>query len=61
MNSLKQDIIVHAIKKSNLNYKDAIPKALEDYIRAKYKCSLYLTRKIIKELNRDNATEKENL
>jgi hypothetical protein len=44
MSSTKRKAIVDSMMEANKNYADFIPKALEDYIKSKYKCSTYLAR-----------------
>lgn len=44
MISTKRRTIVDAMQKNKKDYSDFIPKALENHIRVKFKCSLYLAR-----------------
>lgn len=44
MISTKRRTIVDAMQRNKKDYSDFIPKALEDHIKAKFKCSLYLAR-----------------
>lgn len=61
MKSSKVNMIVEAIEKSKLKYKDAIPRALEDHIMARYKCSRYFAKQAVNKLITENATEEKNL
>ena len=61
MKSSKVDMIIQAIEKSKLKYKDAIPRALEDHIMARYKCSRYFAKQAVNKLITENATEKKDL
>jgi DNA-binding GntR family transcriptional regulator len=54
-------MIIQAIEKSKLKYKDAIPRALEDHIMARYKCSRYFAKQAVNKLITENATEKKDL
>lgn len=44
MISTKRRTIVDAMQRKKKDYSDFIPKALEDHIKVKFKCSLYLAR-----------------
>lgn len=44
MISNKRRIIVTAMQQHNKDYASFIPKALEDYIKQKFKCSSYLAK-----------------
>ena len=44
MISTKRRTIVDAMQATKKDYSDFIPKALENHIRVKFKCSLYLAR-----------------
>lgn len=61
MISTKRHVIMHHVKKSGIKYKDAIPQALEDYIKTRYKCTKYLARQVMTDLIQENAKENENL
>jgi hypothetical protein len=50
MISTKRRTIVAAMQKNKKDYSQAIPKALESYIKSKYKCSLYLSRLCVQDL-----------
>jgi len=45
--------IIKEMKEKNKDIAMRIPKAVEGYIKAKYKCSPYLAKKISKELTND--------
>jgi hypothetical protein len=53
MANIQKEYIIKEMKLKNKNIADMIPQAVEDYIRAKYKCSKYLARVISKELTND--------
>lgn len=61
MISTKRHVIVQSVERSGIKYKDAIPKALEEYIKIRYKCTWYLARQAVKDLLKEDATEDENL
>ena len=61
MKSSKVNLIVEAVQKSKLKYQDAIPRALEDHIMARYKCSRYFAKQAVNKLITENATEKKDL
>jgi hypothetical protein len=44
MISTKRRTIVNALQKNKKDYSDFILKALENHIKVKFKCSLYLAR-----------------
>jgi hypothetical protein len=44
MISHKRRTIVTAMQKSNRDYSEFIPKALEDYIKHRFNCSQYLAK-----------------
>lgn len=44
MISTKRRTIVTAMQATKKDYSDFIPKALENHIKVKFKCSLYLAR-----------------
>lgn len=44
MISTKRRTIVDAMQRNKKDYSDFIPKALENHIKVKFKCSLYLAR-----------------
>ena len=46
--SLKRKIILHIMQKSNINFKDVVPKALEGYIKHRFNCSPYLAKELVK-------------
>lgn len=50
MISTKRRTIVDAMQATKKNYSDFIPKALENHIRVKFKCSLYLARLCARDL-----------
>ncbi len=50
MANIQKEFIIKEMKLKNKNIKDMIPKAVEDYIKVKYKCSVYLAKTISKEL-----------
>lgn len=50
--AVKEQIIKEMIEK-NKNIAMMIPKAVEGYIRARYKCSAYLAKTISKELTNE--------
>jgi hypothetical protein len=50
MANIQKEYIIKEMKLKNKNIKDMIPKAVEDYIKTKYKCSAYLAKLISKEL-----------
>lgn len=47
--------IIKEMKEKNKDINIMIPKAVEGYIRSKYKCSPYLAKKISKELTNDGT------
>jgi hypothetical protein len=49
MISTKRRVIVQAVLESKLEY--MVPKALEKHIQIKYKCSQYLARLCVQDLN----------
>lgn len=51
MISTKRRVIVQAVLESKLEYSQIIPKALEKHIQIKYKCSQYLARLCVQDLN----------
>ena len=53
MAKVVKEQIIKEMKLKNKNIADMVPKAISDYIRAKYKCSGYLARQISKELTHD--------
>jgi len=53
MANIVKEHIIAEMKATNKNLKDMIPKAVADYVRAKYKCSPYLAKIIAKELTND--------
>jgi hypothetical protein len=59
MISTKRRTIVNAMMQENKNYSDFIPKALESYIKSKYKCSLYLARLCVQDLISKNNEVQE--
>ena len=50
MANIQKEYIIKEMKLKNKNIADMIPKAVEGYIKAKYKCSPYLAKQISKEL-----------
>jgi hypothetical protein len=50
MANIQKEYIIKEMRFKNKNIADIIPKAVEDYVRAKYKCSPYLAKQISKEL-----------
>jgi hypothetical protein len=50
MANIQKEYIIKEMKFKNKNISDMIPKAVEDYVRVKYKCSPYLAKQISKEL-----------
>lgn len=53
MPKVVKEQIITEMKAKNKDIAMMIPKAVEGYIRAKYKCSPYLARQISKELTND--------
>ena len=53
MISTKRRTIVAAMQRNKKDYSDFIPKALEDHIKIKFKCSLYLARLCAQDLISD--------
>jgi hypothetical protein len=51
MISTKRRTIVDTMQRNKKDYSDFIPKALENHIRVKFKCSLYLARLCAQDLN----------
>jgi hypothetical protein len=50
MANLVKEHIIAEMRANNKNIKDMIPKAVADYVKAKYKCSTYIAKTIAKEL-----------
>ena len=48
-----KEYIINEMRLQNKNITDMIPKAVEDYVRVKYKCSPYLAKQIAKQLTND--------
>jgi hypothetical protein len=59
MISTKRRVIVQAVLESKLEYSQIIPKALENHIRVKFKCSLYLARLCAQDLISKNNEVQE--
>jgi hypothetical protein len=55
MSKAIQEQIIKEMRAKNKDIAIMIPKAVEGYIKAKYKCSPYLAKKISKELTNDGA------
>ena len=53
MANIQKEFIIKEMQLKNKNIKDMIPKAVQDYIKVKYKCSAYLAKTIAKELTND--------
>ena len=51
-NAIKEHII-QEMKLKNKDISIMIPKAVEEYVKAKYKCSAYLAKQIAKQLTND--------
>lgn len=51
MISTKRRVIVQSIIESKLEYSQIIPTSLEKHIKEKYKCSQYLARLCVQDLN----------
>tara|TARA_R110000868_G_scaffold36248_2_gene128765 strand:- start:7101 stop:7277 length:177 start_codon:yes stop_codon:yes gene_type:complete len=47
--------IIKEMKEKNKDIAIMIPKAVEDYVKFKYKCSKYLAKQISKELTNDGT------
>jgi hypothetical protein len=60
MISHKRRTIVTALMLDNKDYSEFIPKALESYIKSKYKCSLYLARLCAQDLIQKNNGKNNN-
>ena len=57
MISHKRRTIVTAMQKSNRDYSEFIPKALEDYIKHRFNCSQYLAKLCAQDLiNKTNGS-----
>jgi hypothetical protein len=50
MANIQKEYIIKEMRLKNKNIADMIPKAVEDYVKVKYKCSPYLAKQISKEL-----------
>jgi hypothetical protein len=57
MISTKRRTIVNAMQKNKKDYSEIIPKALENHIRSKFKCSLYLARLCVQDLITKNEVQ----
>lgn len=53
MANLVKEHIIAEIRANNKDIQDMNPKVVAGYVRVKYKCSLYLSRVIAKELTND--------
>ena len=53
MSSIKRKAVIEAMKQNNKDYSEFVPKALENHIRVKFKCSLYLARLCAQDLISD--------
>jgi hypothetical protein len=55
MANLKKEYVIKEMKLKNKNIADIVPRIIEDYVKAKYKCSNYLAKQISKELTNDGT------
>jgi len=53
MISTKRRVIVQAVIESSIDYSTLVPKALEKRIQIKYKCSQYLARLCVHDLQKN--------
>lgn len=59
MGGMKYKTIMDSMKKSRKDYSEAIPKAIEQYVKQKFKCSGYLAKKVSKDLIGKEDVERE--
>jgi hypothetical protein len=53
MSNIVKEFIIKEMRLNNKDIAIMIPKAVENYVRVKYKCSSYLAKKISKELTNE--------
>ena len=53
MANVMKEYIIKEMKLKNKDIAIMIPRAVEDYVRVKYKCTKYLAKQISKELTHD--------